>query len=135
MIIVCGKDISEIEQNLEMVKTAMASGMPCGIGGTTMADVEEALRMMGHMALSNAISNPNYVSDEWDDVSECCPDCGSVEYYDPYTDTCKFCGYGIEEEEEVDPLEEQATRLRENGLYYTPAVDALLNTLSNFLNH
>jgi hypothetical protein len=129
MIIICGKNIREIEQNLEMVKMAMASGMPCGVGGATMADVEKALRMMEHMGLPTAISNPNYIPD----APECCPDCGSVVDYDPDTDTCDDCGRGYEEEE-VDPLEELATRLRENGLY-TPAVDALLNTLSDFLNH
>lgn len=134
MIIVCGNSVEEIKQNLHMVEMAMASGAPCGVGGATMADVAKAMQMMGHMALSNAISNPNYVPNEWDDVFKCCPDCGSVEYYDPDTDTCEFCGYGVKEEKEVDPLEELATRLRENGLY-TPAVDALLDTLSNFLNH
>ena len=135
MIIICGNSIEEIEQNLEMVKTAVASGAPCGVGGATMVDVEKALRMMEHMGLPTAISNPNYVPDEldWDEPE--CPECGALmdDGYDPDTDTCECCGYGIEEEE-VDPLEELATRLRENGLY-TPAVDALLNTLGDFLNH
>lgn len=138
MIIICGNSIEEIEQNLEMVKMAVASGAPCGVGGATMADVEKALRMMEHMGLPTAISNPNYTPD----VPECCPDCGSIVDYDPDTDTCDDCGRGYEDEypcgdgedEEVDPLEELATRLRENGLY-TPAVDALLNTLGDFLNH
>ena len=138
MIIICGNSIEEIEQNLEMVKMAMASGAPCGVGGATMADVEKALRMMEHMGLPSAISNPNYVPD----VPECCPNCGSVVDYDPDTDTCDDCGRGYEDEypcgdgedEEIDPLEELATRLRENGLY-TPAVGALLDTLGDFLNH
>jgi hypothetical protein len=129
MIIICGNSIEEIEQNLYMAKMAVASGMPCGVGGATMADVEKALRMMEHMGLPTAITNPNYIPN----IPECCPDCGSVVDYDPDTDTCDDCGRGYEEEE-VDPLEELATRLRENGLY-TPAVDALLNTLSDFLNH
>jgi len=128
MIIICGNSIEEIEQNLAMAKMAVASGAPCGVGGATMADVEKALRMMGNMGLPTAISNPNYAPDPW-----CCPDCGDMADYDPDTDTCENCGRGYEEEE-VDPLEELATRLRENGLY-TPAVDALLNTLSDFLNH
>lgn len=135
MIIICGNSIEEIEQNLEMVKMAVASGAPCGVGGATMADVEKALHMMGHMGLPTAISNPNYAPDvlDWDEPE--CPECGALmdDGYDPDTDTCECCGYGIEDEE-VDPLEELATRLRENGLY-TPAVDALLNTLGDFLNH
>ena len=130
MIIICGNSIEEIEQNLHMAKMAVASGMPCGIGGATMADVEKALRMAEHMGLPTAISNPNYNPEAhlWH-----CPDCGEMADYDPDTDTCDYCGRGLEEEE-VDPLEELATRLRENGLY-TPAVDALLNTLGDFLNH
>lgn len=132
MIIICGNSIEEIEQNLEMVKMAMASGAPCGVGGATMADVEKALHMAEHMGLPTAISNPNYNPDPdpW-----FCPDCGDMSGYDAETDSCSSCGRGYEEEdEEVDPLEELATRLRENGLY-TPAVDALLNTLGDFLNH
>ena len=101
MIIICGNSIEEIEQNLEMVKMAVASGAPCGVGGATMADVEKALRMMGHMGLPTAISNPNYAPDPdpW-----CCPDCGDMADYDPDTDTCENCGRGYEDDE-VDPLE------------------------------
>ena len=126
MIIVCGNSVEEIKQNLAMVEMAAASGMPCGVGGVTMADVAKAMQMMEHMGLPCSICNPNY-------VLESCPDCGSIVDYDPDTDTCEDCGRGYEDEE-VDPLEELATRLRENGLY-TPAVDALLDTLSDFLNH
>ena len=36
MIIICGNSIEEIEQNLEMVKMAVASGAPCGVGGATI---------------------------------------------------------------------------------------------------
>ena len=134
MIIICGNSIEEIEQNLHMAKMAVASGAPCGVGGATMADVEEALRMMGHMGLQSAISNPNYTPAPWT-----CPDCGAplnrigecTECEYPYEDEYP-CGDG--EDEEIDPLEELATRLRENGLY-TPAVGALLDTLGDFLNH
>ena len=127
MIIICGNSIEEIEQNLHMAKMAVASGMPCGVGGATMADVEKALQMMEHMGLPSAITNPNYTPAPWT-----CPDCGA-----PLNriGECTECEYPYEEEdEEVDPLEELAIRLRENGLY-TPAVDALLNTLGEFLNH
>ena len=126
MIIICGNSIEEIEQNLEMAKMAVASGMPCGVGGATMADVEKALRMMEHMGLPTAISNLNYTPAPWT-----CPDCGALLNR---IGECTECLYPYEEDEEVDPLEELATRLRENGLY-TPAVDALLNVLGDFLNH
>ena len=95
MIVVCGNSIEEIEQNLAMVKMAVASGAPCGVGGATMADVEKALHMMGNMGLPTAISNPNY-------APECCPDCGSIVDYDSDTDICDNCGRGYEDED--DPL-------------------------------
>lgn len=98
MIIVCGNSVEEIKQNLHMVEMAVASGMPCGVGGATMADVAKAMQMMEHMGLPCSICNPNYVPDEWDDVLECCPDCGSVVDYDPDTDTCEDCGRGYEDE-------------------------------------
>lgn len=103
MIIVCGNSVEEIKQNLDMVEMAVASGMPCGVGGATMADVAKAMQMMEHMGLPCSICNPNYVPDEWDDVLECCPDCGSVVDYDPDTDTCEDCGRGCEDEEEEEP--------------------------------
>lgn len=100
MIVVCGNSIEEIEQNLAMVKMAVASGAPCGVGGATMADVEKALQMAEHMGLPTAISNPNYDphSHLWH-----CPDCGEMAEYDPDTDTCEYCGRGLEDEED-DPL-------------------------------
>ena len=102
MIIVCGNSVEEIKQNLHMVEMAVASGMPCGVGGATMTDVEKALRMMGHMGLPCSICNPNYVPDvlDWDEPE--CPECGALmdDGYDPDTDTCECCGYGIEDEEE-----------------------------------
>ena len=101
MIIICGNSIEEIEQNLEMVKMAVASGAPCGVGGATMADVEKALRMMGHMGLPSAISNPNYAPDP---APWFCPDCGEMSGYDAETDSCENCGRGYEDDE-VDPLE------------------------------
>lgn len=105
MIIVCGNSVEEIKQNLHMVEMAVASGMPCGVGGATMADVAKAMQMMGHMGLPCSICNPNYVPDvlDWDEPE--CPECGALmdDGYDPDTDTCECCGYGIEEEEEDIP--------------------------------
>lgn len=105
MIIVCGNSVEEIKQNLQMVEMAVASGMPCGVGGATMADVAKAVQMMEHMGLPCSICNPNYVPDEWDEPE--CPECGALmdDGYDPDTDTCECCGYGIEDEEEDDLLD------------------------------
>lgn len=123
MIIVCGNSVEEIKQNLQMVEMAVASGMPCGVGGATMADVAKAMQMMEHMGMPCSICNPNYVPDEWDDVLECCPDCGEMSGYDAETDSCENCGRGYEDDE-VDPIED----------YPIPdIVHALLTTLADRL--
>ncbi len=92
MIIICGKTIAEVERDLEMAKQAIASGMPYGIGGETIEDVEQALGML-HSAVGGAvapISNPNYEPPH---------SCGcSCDYCD-----CNVCG-GCEDED--DPCED-----------------------------
>ena len=106
MIIVCGNSVEEIKQNLHMVEMAVASGMPCGVGGATMADVAKAMQMMEHMGLPSAISNPNYTPAPW-----ICPDCGAplnrigecTECEYPYEDEYP-CGNEEDEEEEEPAL-------------------------------
>jgi hypothetical protein len=44
MIIICGRTIAEVEHDLEMAKAAIATGAPIGVGGATLADVEQAMR-------------------------------------------------------------------------------------------
>ena len=83
MIIICGKSIEEVEQNLEMAKLAIASGEPVGIGGTSIEDVEKGMDMLRSMT-AEPITNPNYTS---------CP-CG-----------CCDCE---EEEEEAEPCDIRA---------------------------
>lgn len=95
MIIVCGNSVEEIKQNLHMVEMAVASGMPCGVGGATMADVAKAMQMMEHMGLPTVISNPNY---DPDPAPWFCPDCGEMSGYDAETDSCENCGRGYEDE-------------------------------------
>lgn len=91
MIIICGKTIAEVERDLEMAKQAIASGMPYGIGGETIEDVEQALGML-HSAVGGAvapISNPNYVAPTED---EHCPNCGE-EWGGCYCDCCDYDPY------------------------------------------
>ena len=91
MIIICGKTIAEVERDLEMAKQAIASGMPYGIGGETIEDVEQAMDMLSAVADNAPISNPNYVPPH---------SCGcSCDYCD-----CNVCG-GCEDEED-DPCED-----------------------------
>ena len=101
MIIICGKTIAEVERDLEMAKQAIASGMPYGIGGETIEDVEQALGMF-HSAVGGAvapISNPNYVAPTED---EHCPNCGE-EWDGCY---CECCGYDPDNEDECCDCDE-----------------------------
>lgn len=117
MIIICGKTIAEVERDLEMVKMAIASGMPYGIGGATMAEVAQAMRGLKQaVGVDNPITNPNYVGvPPIEDEDEICPNCG--EPYDGCycencdTDSCEdecdcccgCCSGECEDEEEVVP--------------------------------
>lgn len=93
MIIICGKTIAEVERDLEMAKQAIASGMPYGIGGETIEDVEQALGML-HSAVGGAvapISNPNYIAPT-EDEGKYCPNCGEV-WDGCYCDCCDYDPY------------------------------------------
>ena len=94
MIIICGKTIAEVERDLEMAKQAIASGMPYGVGGATIKDVEQAMRgLLSTVGESNPpISNPNYTAP----CGRCC-DCDCDPAYD---DECENCEYGCAEDEE-----------------------------------
>lgn len=123
MIIICGKTIAEVERDLEMAKQAIASGMPYGVGGATIADAERGLEVMRAVCgEQNApIDNPNYDPcygcSHWKPNNECevgydcedeedvdiCPACGAD--YDEGWDgeVCHNCGYGDEDEDESIP--------------------------------
>lgn len=97
MIIICGKTIAEVERDLEMAKRAIASGMPYGIGGENLSDVEQAMAMLKGGAVA-PITNPNYVAPvECEDEDEIyCPYCG-----EPYDgEYCENCGYDPNEDYE-----------------------------------
>ncbi len=102
MIIICGKTIAEVERDLEMAKQAIASGMPYGIGGENIEDVEQAMGMLSAMADNAPISNPNYVPPH---------SCGcSCDYCD-----CNVCG-GCEDEDDCEGECEGCDNYCEDGL-------------------
>lgn len=89
MIIICGKTIAEVERDLELAKQAIASGMPYGIGGENIEDVEQAMGMLSAVADNAPISNPNY---EPPHSCGCSCDCNGCE--DEEDDPCENCEGG-----------------------------------------
>ena len=47
MMMVCGNSIEELEHDLAMLKMAVATGATMGCGGSTLADVEKGVAMLG----------------------------------------------------------------------------------------
>ena len=110
MIIICGRTIAEVERDLEMAKAAIATGAPIGVGGATMADVEQAMRglhtAMGDTERKCACEHTNCAcaggtcfgcgcADE--EEVEICPVCDCELDEDGY---CDNCGYPNEAEDE-----------------------------------
>ena len=91
MMYVCGNSIEELEQSLQAMKMAMATGARMGCGGSSIAEVERGIAMMGgHMPTAE-------VEDE-----DVCPCCGAT-YYEGWCDGyCENCGYDTDEDEEED---------------------------------
>ena len=118
MIIICGNSIAEVERDLEMAKKAIASGMPYGVGGATMADVEKAMAGL-RSAMGEHSPIEHKCACEHTDCAcaggtcygcgccdeeevEYCPICDCELDVDGY---CDNCGYPDEEEE--DECEEE----------------------------
>lgn len=47
MMMVCGNSVEELEQNLQAMKMAMATGAMMGCGGSSIEDVETGIAMLG----------------------------------------------------------------------------------------
>lgn len=123
MIIICGRTIAEVEHDLEMAKVAIASGMPYGVGGATIADVEQAMR--GLYTAMGEHSPTEHKCDcacgggvcygcgcaEEEEV-ETCPVCDCELDEDGY---CDNCGYPDEDEDEDEVSNEDFVAwLKEN---------------------
>lgn len=96
MIIICGKTIAEVERDLEMAKQAIASGMPYGIGGETVEDVERAMDMLS--AITDNSTPPKSCGCCCDDDG-ICYGCGVCEDED---EPCEDC-----EDEDCDECEDE----------------------------
>lgn len=106
-IVIAGNSIAELERELATVKALMAMGKTYGVGGNSIAEVEEGLEMVGG-------------------TPPCCCNCGCCEdeeeYEDEYEDP-------YDEEDEVDiDIDEVADDLRDVG-YALKSVLAKLGTI------
>ena len=126
MIVICGNSIAEVERDLELAKRAMASGMPCGVGGATIEDAEKGLEMMRSMCGVDTapISNPNYVAPKSYDCNCGCCDCEDEEKEDEW--------YEDGEEEEENPLVALANALQERGLW-NEEIDILISRVADYM--
>lgn len=108
MIIICGKTIAEVERDLEMAKQAIASGMPYGIGGETVEDVEQAMDILSAITDN---STPTHSCGCCCDDDGICYGCGVCEddcdCENEEDDSCEDCeGEDYDECEDEDGLSE-----------------------------
>ena len=47
MMMVCGNSVEELEQSVAAMKMAMATGATMGCGGSTLAEIEKGVAMLG----------------------------------------------------------------------------------------
>lgn len=124
MIIICGRTIAEVEHSLEMAKAAIATGAPIGVGGATLADVEQAMRglytAMGEhsptehkcdCACNGGICYGCGCAEE--EEVEICPVCDCELDEDGY---CDNCGYPDEDEAEEEEEDEELSADNLDGL-------------------
>ena len=53
--VVCGSSVEDVQNGVEAMKMAIANGATCGVGGSTMAEVEQALTEMRKMLSPSAL--------------------------------------------------------------------------------
>ena len=85
-IVITGKTIAELEAGLAQVKKLMGMGVKCAVGGSSVADVEQGLEMVGVKAPTETHCCCNHCCG--------CDECEEDDLYDEYEDE--------EEEEEED---------------------------------
>lgn len=96
MMYVCGNSVEELEQSLQAMKMAMATGATMGCGGSSIAEVERGVAMMGGHVPCGCGGNCE-VDDE-----DVCPCCGATYDEGWCGDYCENCGYDEDEDEEED---------------------------------
>ena len=82
--VVCGTSVEDVEAGVQAMKMAIASGARCGIGGSTMAEVEKNLGAMKQMVGGNAV--PSHLSCDCGNCPSPCSGCCECEDEDDYPD-------------------------------------------------
>lgn len=123
--VVCGTSVEDVEAGVKAMKTAIANGATCGVGGSTMAEVEKGLDAMKQMVEGNTLA--------MDDCPHCpCPYC---DYEDEDEDTSDY-----EDEDEDIPDYEEVYRayvnttdglIEPNELNYRSLNEALISMLED----
>lgn len=49
MMVICGNSIEELEEGLDTLKQTLRAGATCGIGGSSLEDVERGMALMKKM--------------------------------------------------------------------------------------
>lgn len=49
MMVICGNSVAELENDLEALKQTLRTGATCGVGGSSLEDVEMELAMLKDM--------------------------------------------------------------------------------------
>lgn len=81
--VVCGNSVEDVQNGVEAMKLAIASSASCGVGGSTMAEVEKNLEAMKQMVGGNAPTPKDCLHPSCD-----CP--------------CPYCECEDEDEDEAD---------------------------------
>lgn len=49
MMVICGNSVEELEEGLDALKQTLRAGATCGVGGSSLEDVEMGLAMLKDM--------------------------------------------------------------------------------------
>ena len=91
--VVCGNSVEDVANGVEAMKRAIASGATCGVGGSSVAEVEQALgEMVGY---SEMLANVAEVRERLDAIHYDClhPSCDCP---------CPYCDCECEDEDDYE---------------------------------
>lgn len=49
MMVICGNSVRELEEGLDALKQTLRAGATCGVGGSSLEDVEKGMTLMKKM--------------------------------------------------------------------------------------